>query len=570
MATESTPLMANDFVQDSMVHTVAYDPESDTDKKSLDDKLEDVPPLSRDPVQRTGILSLFQRKKDKTDPNNIATQPSVFDTADAKYFEPSPEYENKHRFDPLFRWTWGEQTEVTRKADFRILPWCMLLFFALDIDRSNITNATADNFLDDLGLSQSDYNLGQTLSKIGFLVAELPSQLVSKRVGPDRWIPTQIVIFSIISGAQFWLRGRTSFFATRFLIAFFQGGFIPDTILYLSYYYTKTELPIRIALFYTINPIADLVTAFLSVGLLEMRGILGYEGWRWMYLIEALITLVIGIAAFFYLPAGPTQTKIFNEKEEKIITNKILRDDPGKASMHNRQLLTPRMLLKSLLDWDQFPLLLLGFTFNLPSYPVKNYLQQSFKSLGFSTVMSNLLTIPYIAVSIITVVAAACLSELVDDRGFISTIQQIWMLPCFVALLVLKSPGPWSYFAISTVLLGYPNVQPIMISWCSANSGDVSNRTVSASLFNMFVQVSAIAGSNVYQKDDVNYTKANSGLIGVLCVNILLFPATKLYYHLRNRYKEKKWSELTVDERIEYIRTTKDKANKRLDFRFVH
>lgn len=200
MATESTPLMANDFVQDSVVHTVAYDPESDTDKKSLDDKLEDVPPLSRDPVQRTGILSLFQRKKDKTDPNNIATQPSVFDTADAKYFEPSPEYENKHRFDPLFRWTWGEQTKVTRKADFRILPWvclssiflsntrliivkCMLLFFALDIDRSNITNATADNFLDDLGLSQSDYNLGQTLSKIGFLVAELPSQLVSKRVG---------------------------------------------------------------------------------------------------------------------------------------------------------------------------------------------------------------------------------------------------------------------------------------------------------------------------------------------------------------------------------------------------
>ena len=110
-----------------------------------------------------------------------------------------------------------------------------------------------------------------------------------------------------------------------------------------------------------------------------MRGILGYEGWRWMYLIEALITLIIGISAFFYLPAGPTQTTIFNEKEEKIITNKVLRDDPGKASMHNRQLLTPRMLLKSLLDWDQFPLLLLGFTFDLPSYPVKNYLQQSFK-----------------------------------------------------------------------------------------------------------------------------------------------------------------------------------------------
>ncbi|TIB73041.1 hypothetical protein E3Q24_01413 [Wallemia mellicola] len=567
--------MTNNLVRDSVTHTMVYDPESDTDNKSLDDKVEENPPLSSDPVQRSGVLSLFQRKKYKTDSNNIATQPSVFDTAEAKYFEPSPNYENRHRFDSLFRWTWGEQTKVTRKTDFNILPWCMLLFFALDIDRSNIKNATADNFLDDLGLSQSDYNLGQTLSKVGFLIAELPSQLVSKRIGPDRWIPTQIVIFSIISGAQFWLRGRSSFLATRFLIAFFQGGFIPDTILYLSYYYTKTELPIRIALFYTINPLADLVTAFLSVGLLEMRGILGYEGWRWMYLIEALITLIIGISAFFYLPAGPTQTTIFNEKEEKIITNKVLRDDPGKASMHNRQLLTPRMLLKSLLDWDQFPLLLLGFTFDLPSYPVKNYLQQSFKSLGFSTVMSNLLTIPYIMVSIFTVVAVACLSELFNDRakrriGLVSTIEPIWMLPCFVALLVLKSPGPWSYFAISTALLGYPNIQPIMISWCSANAGDVSNRTVSASLFNMFVQVGEIAGSNVYQEADVNYTKGNSGLIGVLCFNILMFPAVKLYYHLRNRYKEKKWGELTIDERIEYLRTTKDKANKRFDFRFIH
>ena len=86
----------------------------------------------------------------------------------------------------------------------------MLLFFALDIDRSNITNATADDLLPDLGLTQADYNLGQTLSKVGFLVAELPSQLVSKRIGPDRWIPAQIIIFSVLSGAQFWMKGRAS------------------------------------------------------------------------------------------------------------------------------------------------------------------------------------------------------------------------------------------------------------------------------------------------------------------------------------------------------------------------
>lgn len=76
--------------------------------------------------------------------------------------------------------------------------------------------------------------------------------------------------------------------------AFFQGGFIPDNILYLSYWYNSYDLPIRMALFYTINPLSDMITSFLAVGLLQMRGILGYAGWRWMFLIEGLFTLLIG------------------------------------------------------------------------------------------------------------------------------------------------------------------------------------------------------------------------------------------------------------------------------------
>jgi len=76
--------------------------------------------------------------------------------------------------------------------------------------------------------------------------------------------------------------------------AAFQGGFIPDNILYLSYWYTKYDLPLRLAIFYTINPLANMITSFLAVGILQMRGILGYAGWRWMFLLEGIFTLLIG------------------------------------------------------------------------------------------------------------------------------------------------------------------------------------------------------------------------------------------------------------------------------------
>ena len=84
--------------------------------------------------------------------------------------------------------------------------------------RSNLSNATADTFLKDLGLKQDDYNVGMTIFRFGFLIAELPSQLISKRLGPDIWIPIQIVIFGTISASQFWLSGKASFFATRALM----------------------------------------------------------------------------------------------------------------------------------------------------------------------------------------------------------------------------------------------------------------------------------------------------------------------------------------------------------------
>jgi len=98
--------------------------------------------------------------------------------------------------------------------------------------------------------------------------------------------------FSLLvsSCKSFWITQRS--FADS--SAAFQGGFIPDNVLYLSYWYNKYDLPIRLAIFYTINPFTEIVTAFLGAGLLQMRGVLGYAGWRWMFLLEGLFTLLIG------------------------------------------------------------------------------------------------------------------------------------------------------------------------------------------------------------------------------------------------------------------------------------
>ncbi|KAH8901697.1 major facilitator superfamily transporter [Thozetella sp. PMI_491] len=521
-------------------------------------------------------------KGDKYDPDAIATQPSIWDSENVDEYKElyiHPQWENLSAFDPKFRWTWREEKEVRRKVDWKIMVWVCVMFSALNIDRGNISNAVSDNMLDDLGLTRGDYNIGQTISRVGFLVAELPSQLISKRIGPDLWIPIQICIFSIISALQFFLKGRASFLATRYLIATFQGGFIPDTILYLSYWYTGTALPIRLAWYWMSSQLVDIGVGFSAVGLLSMRGIFGYEGWRWLFLIDGAFTFLVGVASFFLMPQSPARTKswwnpkgYFNDKEEKIIVNSVIRDDPHKGGMFNRQGLSLKQIWECTKDYDMWPLYALGLLFGIPKYPVGQYLTLSFRGLGFNVIQTNLLSIPNVVGSSITMLLITAISELVNNRSFVSMAEDAWLLPCFAALLAMPDPiSPWAYFAIATVLLSFPYTHPIQVAWTSRNAGSVQNRTVSASLYNMWVQVSGMIGANIYQPEDApRYFKANKGLL-VICIwmCVVQYPATFFYYRWRNKSKAAKWDTMTPEEQDEYRKTTTDEGNKRLDFRFA-
>ncbi|WKT50995.1 Fungal transcription factor [Fusarium oxysporum f. sp. vasinfectum] len=524
--------------------------------------------------------SWWQRRP-RQDGEAVATRRSVFDDPDmARRYQPRSDWENLHRFDPSERWTFNEERKVIRKIDRRIMIFACVMFMALELDRSNLSQAVSDNFLPDLKMDTNDYNLGNTVFKLSFLCAELPSQLVSKYLGPDRWIPMQLCLWSLVSAGQFWLDGRASFLACRALLAIFQGGFIPDTILYLSYFYTASELTVRLAFFWTAYNVADIISGFLGAGFLQLRGWHGYEGWRWLFLFEGLLTLAVGISAWFLMPAGPTQTSgilrgkngWFTEREERIMVNRVIRDDPSKGDMHNRQPITPKLLWASIKDYDLWPIYAIGLTFLIPATPPAQYFTLTLRGLGFNVLVTNLLTIPHTILSIGGLLLISYLAEKWNERSLLGLAVQIWKLPFIIYLYVvdMSTVNRWVSFAVLALLLGSPTAHPIQVSWNSRNSNTVRLRTVSAAIYNMSVQSAGIIASNVYRKDDApRYREGNKNLLAIIALNITLYLLTRTYYIWRNKSRDKIWDAMDDEQKKHYLDTTKDEDLNKKNFIYV-
>ncbi|KAF5594049.1 major facilitator superfamily transporter [Fusarium subglutinans] len=219
--------------------------------------------------------------------------------------------------------------------------------------------------------------------------------------------------------------------------------------------------------------------------------------------------------------------------------------------MHNRQPITFKLLFQSLSDYDLWSLYLLGLTFQLPATPEGQYLTLSLKGLGFNTLQSNLLSIPYTVFHIITMLALTYTAEYVKNLTLMGIIGQIWILPCLIWFNVAntQTASRWTVYAVTTVLLSYPN----------------------AACYNMFCQAGGIIASNIYRKDDApKYHRGNRQLLAILIMNLVLYVLVKVYHILRNKSRDKKWNAMTESERLEYLDTTKDEGNRRLDFRFAH
>lgn len=188
-------------------------------------------------------------------------------------------------YDPSIHPAPGETKKALLKVDLFLLPFIVLCFCFLQFDRTNISNALTDTFTADVHVGNSNINLAQTLFTVGFVITELPFNIISRYIGTERFLPITMFLWGVATWCQIFVKNASGLYAIRFFIGALEGGYIPSFALYISKFYTNRELGLRYAIFWASNSFAGILGGPLAIGLLSLRGRGGLHGWQWLFLI---------------------------------------------------------------------------------------------------------------------------------------------------------------------------------------------------------------------------------------------------------------------------------------------
>jgi len=320
------------------------------------------------------------------------------------------------------------EQRVMRKITLRIVPFIMLLYFIAFLDRVNIGFA-ALTMNADLGFSPAVFGFGAGIFFLGYFLFEVPSNLILHKVGARIWIARVMITWGLVSGGMAFVQGTTSFYTLRFLLGVAEAGFFPGIILYLSYWFPAQKRAQVTAIFMAAAPISTALGSPISAALLEMHGMMGFAGWQWMFVLEAVPAVILGVVVLFWLTDRPEKAKWLSEEERGWLISTLQREQAAKQGTAQHS------VWKGLLDKRVLALSLVYFGTSAGLYTLGIWSPQIIKTLGVSSMTVGLLN----AIPAVQAVAAMVLWARHSDK----TGERSWhvIAACIVAAAGLFMAG---------------------------------------------------------------------------------------------------------------------------------
>ncbi|KAI0368132.1 MFS general substrate transporter [Pilatotrama ljubarskyi] len=212
---------------------------------------------------------------------------------------------------------------VLWKLDIHVLPPLALLWLANFIDRTNIGNARIAGLERDTHLHGNQFNIALTIFYVSYILVELPSNWVLKKFKPSRWLPFLVALWGTVTTLSGLVHNFSGLLAIRFFLGFCEGGLLPGIMLYLSTLYKRHELQQRVGIFYASASLSGAFGGLLATAIIRMDGVGGLAGWRWIFILEGIATVIIALTSMLFLPADVASAKFFTEEEREFALTRL-------------------------------------------------------------------------------------------------------------------------------------------------------------------------------------------------------------------------------------------------------
>ncbi|KAH6981691.1 MFS transporter [Ilyonectria sp. MPI-CAGE-AT-0026] len=455
-------------------------------------------------------------------------------------------------------WSEAEERAVVRKLDLLIMPLLIAGFFVLQLDRGNIGNALTDFFLAEVGITQLQFNTGNQLLSLGIVLLELPSNLILYRVGPQKWISCQILCWGLVATFQAFIKGKGVgvYYATRLLLGLLEAGFIPAGLYTLTQWYKRNETSRRFTAFFLGNMIASAASGLIAYGILQMRGTAGLSGWQWMFLIEGIITILVGIVFALLMPHSPTNPSnilhhsYFTSREIHIITHRVAIDNPTQGPKHKYVRWVD--IKAAFSRWYVYPQLTVSFCCIAIISPLGTYQPSIIASYGYDRLQANALSSVGNWIVIVLNLLFGWIADKTQRRGGLILLAAALSFAFCLATrqLATSTNRDLKYGILTCTTLWGSVAHPLNGSWLAVNIRNPAERSITMALLIMTANAAGLAGAQIFQAHDAPLYRTGFTVILTLASIGLVFAigSNAQYLWLNKKLARKEEAEEEVGE----------------------
>ncbi|KAJ9616209.1 hypothetical protein H2204_014004 [Knufia peltigerae] len=437
---------------------------------------------------------------------------------------------------------------LVRKIDYHVIPILILLFAFSLIDRNIIATARVAGMGKDLELTGNKYSVALLALFPLYILIELPTNFILRKISVKGFFFGMVFCWGTVAMCHAFVKTFSQLVAVRVLLGLFEGSFQPVCIYIVSSWYTRYETQRRLATWFAMGQLLAAFSGILSYGLSTLNGTGGLEGWRWIYLVPGLITIVLAFPVWFLVCEFPENAKWLHTEELDRLSAWLAQD---RAEILEDRMTVGRALI-ALKDWKIWVLSSLLFFLTAAAYTMSFFTPTILSSLGFSVALSQiLLTPPYIAACIANIITG-----LAADKAHIRS-------PFIIGHVVLTMVGfgmiGWGpntgakmtgiYFSI----IGSQCAIPTVYTFLANNVVGTTKRQMAVPLQTVWGGIGGIAGSVYFRQQDApKYRPGLYASFSTLALCLILTSSISVYFHLQNKKADREGKILEGVENFRY------------------